>query len=171
MKYTHLYKENLPWIINEGKRLIGVREIVGAKHNPVILQWAKDVGLGRIYTNDEIPWCGLFVAKVCQLAKKDIVKDPLWARNWAKWGRKIDKPGLGDILVFARGNGGHVGFYIAEDATCYHVLGGNQNNTVNVTRILKNRLLAAREANYTNRPLTAVPYIVAGNGKISTNEA
>jgi hypothetical protein len=50
-------------------------------------------------------------------------------------------PGLGTILVFSRGSGGHVGVYMGEDSTHYHVLGGNQSDRVSVARIPKTRLL------------------------------
>ena len=171
MKYPHLNNNRLPWLIARASELIGTREIVGRLHNPDIIQWGKDVGVGRTYTNDEIPWCGLFTAKVCQLAHKDIVKNPLWARNWAKWGIESPEASLGDILVFKRGSGGHVGFYVAEDDTCYHVIGGNQNNTVNITRISKKRTLAVRRAKYRNTPQSVIPYYVQSNGKISLNES
>lgn len=173
MKYDHLYDDNvvLPWLIARGLELKGTREIVGAKHNPVIIQWGKDVGLEEVYTSDEIPWCGLYVAKVCQLAKKPVMTNCLWARNWAKWEESSDVPSLGDILVFSRGSGGHVGFYVAEDDTCYHVLGGNQNNTVNIIRVAKSRLLASRRADYRNQPLSVKPYKVDAKGVISQNEA
>ena len=51
---------------------------------------------------------------------------------------------LGHILTFTRNGGGHVGIYVGEDTTCYHVLGGNQSNQVNVMRIEKSRLSQAR---------------------------
>ncbi|HEY3495976.1 MAG TPA: hypothetical protein VGK73_14860, partial [Polyangiaceae bacterium] len=39
---------------------------------------------------------------------------------------------------------GHVGFYVGEDATAYQILGGNQANSVCLTWLAKDRLLAAR---------------------------
>jgi uncharacterized protein (TIGR02594 family) len=172
MIYQHLKnKESLPWLIARGIELIGTKEIKGFNHNPVILKWAAKLGMQKIYTNDEIPWCGLFVAHVCALANKQVIVNPLWARNWAKWGRKADVASLGDILVFARGSGGHVGFYVAEDKDCYHVLGGNQSDMVNITRILKSRCIAVRMANYNTIPLTRKTHLVTASGKISTNEA
>lgn len=174
MKYEHLVNnpKPLPWIISEGMKLIGITEIVGPKHNEDIMGWAKELSIG-VYTKDEIPWCGLYVAIVCKYAKKGIISGPLWARNWLKWGVGVAKneAGLGDILVFERGSGGHVGLYIAEDKTCYHVLGGNQGNKVSITRVAKNRLLGARRAKYNNVPITVKPYLVASNGTISQNEA
>jgi uncharacterized protein (TIGR02594 family) len=102
---------------------------------------------------------------------EEVVKNPLWARNWTKYGVRSAKPGLGDVLVFARGSGGHVGFYIAEDKTTYHVLGGNQSNKVCITRISKDRFLAARRPVYKSVPSSVKPYEALTGGALSTNEA
>ena len=78
---------------------------------------------------------------------------------------------FGDILVFSRGNGGHVGFYVGEDDTCYHVLGGNQSNMVNVTRILKSRCISIRRCSWKiSQPLNVKVVKLSPNGIISTNE-
>ena len=57
MSYNWLKKETGPKILVEAVKHIGVKEIVGKQHNPVIMQWAKALGLEKTYTNDEIPWC------------------------------------------------------------------------------------------------------------------
>lgn len=145
-------------------------EVPGTKNSPIILAWAKELGLQNTYSADSIPWCGLFVAYVVKKAGKEPVHDPLWARNWANWGVASTTPSLGDILVFVRDGGGHVGFYIAEDDTAYHVLGGNQSDKVCFTRIAKNRCIAVRSPVYTNRPATAKPYHLEASGALSTNE-
>ena len=166
------YKLDGVRVIEEGAKLIGTREIVGKKHNPIILDWAKDLGLSKVYTSDEIPWCGLFVAYVVKQAGFEPVKDPLWARNWNSFGNKQDIAMLGDILVFSRNGGGHVGFYIGEDNTCYHVLGGNQNNTVNITRILKSRCIGIRRCPWRiAQPVAVKRYFYNSKGSISSNEA
>lgn len=158
---------------------IGVAEVVGRGSNKTIIAWRDTLNLGGVkidgYSDDDIPWCGLFVAIICLLRMgnpAEVVKDPLWARNWAKYGLKTDKPSLGDVLVFERaGGGGHVAFYVAEDSSCYHILGGNQGNKVSITRIEKHRLLAARRPPYKVMPAAVRPYKVASSGAISKNEA
>jgi uncharacterized protein (TIGR02594 family) len=172
MSYNFLQTVGLlPKMVQEGLKLMGTAEIPGPQSNPVILAWADELGLDHIYVNDDTAWCGLFVAKVATAAGKPAVVKPLWARNWAKWGVQADRPKLGDVLVFERGSGGHVGLYIAEDATTFHVLGGNQGNTVSITRINKARLLAARRPEYKNQPETVQAYVVSSAGTISSNEA
>ena len=103
---------------------------------------------------------------------KPIVEGPLWARNWAKFGKAADKAQLGDVLVFRRGQGsGHVGLYVGEDYGAYHVLGGNQSDGVTITRIAKDRCIAVRRPAYRKAPATAKPVQLAATGTLSTNEA
>lgn len=142
--YSRILKADAPRIFTEGRALIGVRETAGSGNNPVIMGWARALDL-RSYNADSIPWCGLYMAYVAQRAGWDPVRDPLWARNWANFGAKSETPSLGDVLVFSRGPAfGHVGIYVGEDATHYHVLGGNQGDRVSIIRIAKARLIAAR---------------------------
>jgi uncharacterized protein (TIGR02594 family) len=160
-------------------RELGVKEMAGGANSPTIMGWAAEVGLQATYTADKIPWCGLFAAVIVKRAGKPVVDGPLWALNWGKFGVKVDQPGLGDVLTFLRDGGGHVGFYVAEDRgtakndyedAAYHVLGGNQSDEVNITRVLKKRLKAARRPVYKVQPAAVKPYIVAANGALSTNE-
>ena len=95
----------------------------------------------------------------------------MWALNWLKFGESVGQPWLGDVLCFQREGGGHVGMYVAEDHTTYHVLGGNQSDKVSIARIAKDRLRGVRRVPYVNAPASAKPYVVAASGAISTNEA
>lgn len=144
MSYDFLKSETSPKLLVEAVKLLETKEVVGKVHNPVILGWAKEVGLSKVYTADEIPWCGLAIAYACHQAGVEVVDKPLWALSWANYGTKVSEPMLGDILTFKRDGGGHVGIYVGEDKECYHVLGGNQGNAMSVTRIVKSRLYQAR---------------------------
>jgi len=165
----------LPRTIADALALLGTKEVPGPGDNPVILKWAAEVGkdVAAVYGDDAIPWCGLFAAVVVHRAGKVVISGPLWAKNWAKFGGKADRPSLGDVLVFERpGGGGHVGFYVAEDAGAYHVLGGNQSDAVTITRIAKSRCIAARRPYFKiAQPASVKPYMVAANGRVSENEA
>lgn len=162
----------LPRMLEEARKLYGTFEVAGPASNPLILEWAKEVGLARTYLEDGIPWCGLFMAVVAKRGGKPIVEGPLWARNWAKFGKAADKALLGDVLVFRRGQGsGHVGLYVGEDYGAYHVLGGNQSDGVTITRIAKDRCIAVRRPAYRKAPATAKPVQLAATGTLSTNEA
>lgn len=166
----------LPRVIAEGLRLIGVAEVVGKGSNRTIIGWRDELNAAGVtiagYSDDDIPWCGLFAAIVAHRAGKAVPENPLWARNWAKFGVPQVKPALGDVLVFERpGGGGHVGFYIGQDATAFHVLGGNQGNRVSITRIRKERCIAVRRPQYTNPPASVQPWQLASAGALSSNEA
>lgn len=171
MSHNWLKNESGPKILVEAYKHIGTKEVAGPRNNPIILEWAEATGLDKVYNADEIPWCGLFIAYVCKVTAKEVVKSPLWARNWLKWGDKVAEPMLGDILVFSRGSGGHVGLYVGEDSKAYHVLGGNQGDAVSVVRINKNRLLGARRTPWKiAQPANVRKIFLTEKGKLSTNE-
>lgn len=166
----------LPRTITEGLKLMGVAEVVGKGSNRTIIGWRDELNLTgwKIagYSDDDIAWCGLFAAIVAHRAGKLVPENPLWARNWIKFGRPVVKPALGDVLVFQRpGGGGHVGFYIGEDRTAFHVLGGNQGNKVSITRIAKTRCIGVRQPDYNAAPASMRPYLLASAGALSGNEA
>lgn len=161
-----------PRLLTEAVALLGVAERAGPQHNPQIMGWAREVGLEATYTADEIPWCGLFMAVVAQRAGWPVVASPLWARSWARWEAGSPEPGLGDVLVFERGSGGHVGLYVAHDEQAYHVIGGNQGDSVSIVRIARGRLLAARRPRWRiAQPAGVRPYRLTAAGTLSTNEA
>ena len=56
-------------------------------------------------------------------------------------------------------------------AKCYHVLGGNQSNSVSIARIPKERLIAARRPPYELMLKVAEKNLSNGKGSISLNEA
>jgi len=166
----------LPRLVAEGLKLLGVHEAAGAADNPVIMGWAREVGLASAYSGDDVPWCGLFMAVVAKRAGKPVPADPLWALNWLKFGAPVGAPALGDVLVFQRklpggGMAGHVGICIGEDATAFHVLGGNQSDAVTISRVERSRLRGARRLYAIGAPSSARPYRLAGAGALSTSEA
>lgn len=96
----------------------------------------------------EIPWCGAFVATVMRKWEPGVAlpANPLGARNWGAFGQSV-APQLGAVMTFSRPGSswsGHVGFYWGEDDAAYHILGGNQSDAVTITRVAKDRNLAAR---------------------------
>ena len=163
--------EELPRMVKIGLSQLGTKEIAGVGNNATILSWAKELGISNTYNADSIPWCGLFIALVVKRSGREPIDKPLWARSWAQWGKRAQVAMLGDVLVFAREGGGHVGIYIAEDNDCYHVLGGNQSDAVTITRIKKIRCIAVQRPAYNNQPASVKQYIVSATGSISANEA
>lgn len=173
-QYQFLLKEPGPKILKEALHLYGTIEYKGDKNNTVILNWAKEVGgwIGDFYNMDSIPWCGLYVAICAKRAGFPFNQKALSAREWIKWGKLSLYPQLADVLIFQRSGGGHVGFYVAEDENYFHVLGGNQSDSVNITRISKNRLVSARQCEWKiAKPSNIRPIILQAYGNVSHNEA
>ena len=95
-------------------------------HNPRILEYFESTDLTAPYNSkDETHWCSAFVNWCVETAGYEGT-DSAWARDWLRWGHKAKTPKLGDIVVFKRGKGGHVGFYIKEEHNKILILGGNQ---------------------------------------------
>lgn len=166
-------KIELPWIVT-AEALLYTTELAGKQNNNSrIMGWAKAIGgwIASYYKNDEIPWCGLFVAW-CMRANDIAVEidNPLSALAWNKFGFKTE-PCYGCVMVFSRSGGGHVGFYISEDADNYHILGGNQSNQVNVSKVAKNRLVGARWPNKYEHLKIDGRIKRTFTGTVSTNES
>jgi len=159
-----------PLWLSVARTYVGTSEIPGPKHNSTIQRWLTK--LGAWWVDDETPWCGVFCAAVMQQAFQPYPKMYMRAKAWETYGEALSLSNLapGAILVFMRQGGGHVGFYVGEDRMHYHVLGGNQRNSVNVMRIAKNRITAARWPR--GVPLVGGPvYLTSSSAGVSTNEA
>jgi uncharacterized protein (TIGR02594 family) len=184
-RFPHVFSKDAPRLVRAGAATYGVREIRGKRHSPIILGWAGEIeraiGASHLasrtlgYTNDEIPWCGLWMGVVALRAdwEEIIPSTPLWARAWARTGVPAATPSFGDVLVFQRpGGGGHVGLYVGEAPGVYWVLGGNQGNEVGIDPIAKSRLVAARHPEWkVEPPITRRQIYIGHNGPLSTNEA
>lgn len=166
----------MPKLVIAGLSFLGLKEYPGSTNNPVIMDMAKRLGVENIYTSDAIAWCALFISYLCVISDKPMPftsYDILRAASYKDWGSPVPKgqEALGDILVFSRPGGNHVGIYIAESETTFHVLGGNQSDSVNFTEINKKRLTACRRYYAIGAPDSAKKYILSSGGKVSTNEA
>lgn len=137
------------------QRFVGIKEVPGSTSNPHILamlsldaEWPKD---------ETVPWCSGFVNYVAWLLRLPRSKS-LRARSWLTVGEVIGLPEAEagfDIVVFKRsGNNqpgpnvikapGHVGFFAGIEGNKILVLGGNQNDSVNISHYPKSRLLGVR---------------------------
>lgn len=157
------------WLV-EARKLLGTREIPGPQHNRWIASGWKRLGAGW-FTDDETPWCGLFVAHCIEAAGLPFPKMFPRALEWAKWG-KACAPTVGAVAVFGRQGGGHVGFLVGESHSHYYVLGGNQKNEVNIMPIAKDRLVKEGGIRWPlslGLPTPGLPRMTGG--VVSTNEA
>lgn len=172
----------LPLIVEEGIKILGIQEIPGPKSNPVILGFAKTLGVESIYTNDDQAWCALSQCYICYKAGHPILYkdkyDYLRALSFLKVGKEISSDTwievpltdavFGDTLIFKRPGGGHVAVYIGESKTHYIVMGGNQNNMYSFTRVAKERLVGVRRPDYNSTPDNAKKFFVNNEGILAT---
>ncbi|MFA0965001.1 TIGR02594 family protein [Roseivirga sp. BDSF3-8] len=132
-------------------RELGVKEIEGPEHNPVILKYAKEVGFKNVQ-DDETFWCSIFMNWVAKKAKLPR-SNKLNARSWLLVGETIDHPKPGDVVIFWRERidswKGHVAIFIGfnESGTLVYCLGGNQDNMVSIRSYEANRILGFRRLN------------------------
>lgn len=183
-------QQELNWVRN-GRSKIGLKEIPGAKHEPEIINmirlaesatkqnvawlFGKDKN-GKTNYNDEVAWCGTFMAYCFATAglEHHIPKEFYRAKEWAEKGTALNKPAYGAVVVFNRTGGGHVGIIVGQDKHGnLMVLGGNQNNAVNIMPFAKDRVLAYRWLGTQKTPWASrfdLP-VLNSNGKVSTNEA
>lgn len=147
-KYCWLTKENAPKLLVEALKWYGTKEVLGKEDNPVIMGWAKALNISW-YTTDSIPWCGLGLGYWANNVGYPFDRNKLLAaKSWVEWGNPVakGKEMLGDVLVFGRVGGGHVGIYVGEDKTTFHVYGANQSDNTGFTRVLRTRLLGTRRS-------------------------
>ena len=135
-------------------------------HQRVVSTAVRDIGLHEREHRDILrykigvdpvrtQWCAAYVNSV--LAKYEIPgsesvsENPLLARSFLDWGEPTIRPKRGDLVIFPRGSvswQGHVGFYIREEVIngrlYYHILGGNQNDSVSLNLYLADRAIGIR---------------------------
>ncbi len=126
----------------------GVTEIKGQMDNKRIVNYFQEIGHSWV-KDDETAWCSAFVNWVALKAGYK-GSGHLTARSWLQIGHPITSPSVGDIVIFWRVSKdswkGHVGFYIShsQDGKYIYCLGGNQQNSVNISPYPTSRLLGYR---------------------------
>jgi uncharacterized protein (TIGR02594 family) len=127
------------WAVLEMQR--GVREDTRPNHDdPRIKQYGLLARSGGTWDDDQ-PWCAIFVNAALETS---VMSKPgtgsAMAKSFLKYGKKIDKPRYGCIVVLNSNRGkmfGHVGFYVGETEFFVYVLGGNTDNSVKVGKFRK----------------------------------
>lgn len=134
-------------------RFIGIKEIPGSKHNPLILaMFQLD---SPWFTTDETGWCSVFANCICWILGLERSKSAA-ARSWLNVGEPIqiwEAQADSDIVVMKRGGGpgpevvsapGHVGFFADWNNDHILILGGNQGDQVKVAPFHRSNLLGIR---------------------------
>lgn len=131
------------------KRYIGTREVPGKEHNPFIVRWSRAI-LSWVST-DEVAWCSSF-ANHCAAEAGYERSGSLAARSWLSTGvpTHLDHARPGDVVILWRVSPssweGHVAFldHYNKSRGLLYLLGGNQNNAVNITAYPVSQLLGIR---------------------------
>ena len=119
---------------------IGQKEVAGTAANPRILEYFS---AGKFWGTDDSggknAWCGCFVAWVMKQHGFEPVNNAFRAKEWVNFGKPISKPVSGAIGIKSRSGGGHVAFVVGQsaDGNYLYMLGGNQSNSVQVSRYKK----------------------------------
>jgi len=102
-----------------------------------------------------IPWCGTFA---CHVLKKNGYKCPpskASARSYLELGKKVSlsQARRGDLVVYARRSGGHVGFFVKSTGRGkIEMVSGNDGNAVKTrVRSTKGVIGVRRVVGYKNR--------------------
>lgn len=158
-----------PWI-EVGMEALGWHEV---RDKARLRKWLLSDGR-TLGDPQKLPWCGDF-AETCmrlglpmEVFTGPLEENPYWARNWLHLGMRLEEPALWCVAVFKRaGGGGHVGFLTGQDETHWHVFGGNQSNSVSITRIAKGEELGFRWPKTYDGPRLPLPMKDPGDLKIA----
>lgn len=122
-------------------------DILGPTSSERVVQYFRDIGQKWV-TDDDTAWCAAFVNWVLLKGKK-MGTGALNARSFLTYGVETKQPQLGDIVVLWRISPqsafGHVGFFVREVNGLIYILGGNQNDEVNITAFPERQLLSYRK--------------------------
>lgn len=146
---------------------LGIEEIVGDKHNPEVLKYARETKIAGI-TTDEIAWCSTFVNWVAMKAGLKYTGKAN-ARSWLNAGTKVTVPEPGDIVVFWRESPqswkGHVGIFlgVSTDKKRVYCIGGNQGNRVSVSAYRIENVLSYQRLTNSTQLIIPDPILKRGN--------
>jgi uncharacterized protein (TIGR02594 family) len=141
------------------RAITGLQEEPGSADNPKILamrnyiarKFPEMANYCDGYQHDDTPWCGL--AEAFAMAVADI-RPPfgptdtdrwMWALSWdteSDWGQHLSRPVAGCVVVMEREGGGHVTTFEYEEGGYYYCRGGNQSDSVNLSKYSPSQVVA-----------------------------
>ena len=120
---------------------LGEKEVAGKKANPKILQYFKS---SKFWGTDDSgganAWCASFISWVMKQHGYQPPPNAFRAKSWSGFGKTVTLPTYGSIGIKSRKGGGHVAFVVGKssDAKTLYMLGGNQDDEVNIRSYDKN---------------------------------
>jgi uncharacterized protein (TIGR02594 family) len=139
-----------PAVMKRARQDLGQEEIPGPAANPVIMAWWRYVDYDPP-NGDETPNCAAAMAAWHEESGHRSPRAPN-ARAWMNWGKAVDKPKIGDVVVEWRdtidGWAGHVTLYAGPGSTpgTYMALGANQGDKVCIQERTRAKVLGYRRA-------------------------
>jgi uncharacterized protein (TIGR02594 family) len=145
MKLVNNHHNDEPIWLTAARRELGQREKAGPAENGRIL-WYHSFSKLRAQS-EQVPWCASFVNAMLETSGIRSTKSAA-AASYATWGEPCELKD-GAIVVFGKadpdaGGTGHVAFCVGVEDRYVLVLGGNQNNAVNIARRERSRIVAVR---------------------------
>ena len=131
-----------PWL-DVALREVGQAEILGPANNSRVLEYIRSVKSTGDVQDDDVDWASAFVEWAFNQSGISGPKT-MEPKSWLNWGRIIDKPERGCVVIFSFGDFSHVGFFLREEGSSYVTLGGNQSDEVRSTPYHKARVLGFR---------------------------
>lgn len=149
---------------------LGLSEVHGTKHNPLIVKMFQRIKLSGI-KDDETAWCAAFVGSCLEECGIRSTRSAA-ALSYADYGQKLVYPVEGSIGYKRRFNsagkviGGHVFFVAGQDQLGrIMALGGNQGDKVSLAPYEKTGIVGYRYPALQFASASALP-VIASDGKI-----
>lgn len=126
----------------------GQKELRWPQENKRINEYFSSLKDGKHHRQDieDDPlsdWASAFVEWSLNQVGKSGPKS-IYPFAWRTWGRKIEKPEIGCIVVLSLNGIPHVGFYMGDDGDRIKVLGGNEDDMVEIARYQKSAAIDYR---------------------------
>jgi len=124
----------------------GTQAIPGAESNPAVVEYFREAKHPEV-TQDDIPWCAAFMNAIMQRCGLPQTGS-LLARSFLDIGVPVTVPQMGDIVVLQRGGEnsglGHVGLFICTQGDKTYLLGGNEDNRVEIAPFFNVYIIGVR---------------------------
>src|SRR5262245_32697517 len=97
----------MPTLLEVMQSRLGVQEVPGKKHNPIIVGWFEAIGHPEV-ADDETSWCATALGSAALEAGLPIPPRNvnMMARSWLTWGVKVEPTDVapGDVAIWPRGD-------------------------------------------------------------------